>query len=94
MELKHPTTYDEQIDKLISRGCDIKSNEDAHSTLSSINYYRLSAYFLPFKKADGNYKPGTTLSNVIQIYEYSDAIELKHIGFPENWYELLKKNLN
>jgi abortive infection bacteriophage resistance protein len=38
--------------------------------LIGANYYRLSAYFLPFKKADGNYIPGTDFNTVYQIYEF------------------------
>ena len=38
--------------------------------LSQINYYRLTAYFLPFKKPDDNYTPGTDFNTVYQIYEF------------------------
>lgn len=67
---KPPTTYDQQIEKLRSRGCQITDASLCTRVLSRINYYRLSAYFLPFKKTDGNYNPGTDFNSVYQIYEF------------------------
>jgi abortive infection bacteriophage resistance protein len=42
----------------------------AVEVLSQVNYYRLSAYFLPFKGRDGCYLPGTSFENIFQIYEF------------------------
>jgi abortive infection bacteriophage resistance protein len=69
-QLKPPTTYSQQREKLCSRGCLISDIPLCENILSRINYYRLSAYFLPFKKADGNYLPGTDFNTVYQIYEF------------------------
>jgi abortive infection bacteriophage resistance protein len=69
-ELKSPTTYNQQLEKLRSRGCQVSDIPLCERILSRINYYRLSAYFLPFKKADGNYVPGTDFNVVYQIYEF------------------------
>lgn len=55
MCIKPPLDYKKQIEKLKERGCIIDDNKKCISILESINYYRLSAYFLPFKKSDGNY---------------------------------------
>ncbi len=38
--------------------------------LNKINYYKLSAYFLPFKKVDDTYTKGTSLLKVYKIYEF------------------------
>jgi abortive infection bacteriophage resistance protein len=69
-KLKSPTTYNQQLEKLRSRGCQVSDIPLCEEILSRINYYRLSAYFLPFKKADGNYVPGTEFNTVYQIYEF------------------------
>jgi abortive infection bacteriophage resistance protein len=69
-QLKPPTAYNQQWEKLRSRGCQISDIPVCEKILSRINYYRLSAYFLPFKRADGNYMPGTDFNTVYQIYEF------------------------
>lgn len=70
MEIKKATTYREQAEKIEQRGCCIESVDAAVRCLESINYYRLSAYFLPFRKQDGSYNAGTSFSRIVQIYEF------------------------
>ena len=71
MEVKKPTTYDEQYQKLVARGCDVSDEQFCKETLGRINYYRLSAYFLAFKQPQSDsYKPGTSFHTVFQIYEF------------------------
>jgi abortive infection bacteriophage resistance protein len=70
-QLKKPTTYTEQLEKLRNRGCQITDAAFCEKILSQINYYRLSAYFLPFKNSsNGNYLPGTDFNAIYQIYEF------------------------
>ena len=78
-QLKPPTTYNQQIEKLRSRGCQVTDVSFCSKVLSQINYYRLSAYFLPFKKPDGNYLPGTDFNDIYQIYEFDR--ELRNLLF-------------
>jgi abortive infection bacteriophage resistance protein len=68
--LKVSTTYDQQIEKLRKRGCQIPDASFCTQILSQVNYYRLSAYFLPFKKNDGTYLLGTDFNAVYEIYEF------------------------
>ncbi len=68
--VKQPTTYQQQIAKLLSRGCVIEDVANCERILSEIDYYRLSAYFLPFKKSDDTYKEGTSFTKVYRIYEF------------------------
>ena len=70
MCIKPPLDYKKQIEKLKERGCIIDDNKKCISILESINYYRLSAYFLPFKKSDGNYMEGLSFDRVLSIYEF------------------------
>ena len=68
--IKPPTTYTRQMVILRSRGCAIEDEVFAESALSRINYYRLSAYFLPFKAGDDSYLPGTSFNNIYRLYEF------------------------
>ena len=65
-----PTTYDVQLQKIKSRGCIISDEKQAIKVLHYINYYRLTAYFLPFKQGNDKYKPGTNFDTVCRIYEF------------------------
>ena len=69
-ELKKPTTYDEQLDILRSRGITIQDTAQCKNILESVNYYRLTAYFLPFKRPDGLYVEGTSFLRVYHLYEF------------------------
>lgn len=75
MDIKEPKTYEEQIDKLIDRGCSVANRTQAIKILKHANYYRLSAYFLPFKKSDNlTYKTGTNFEKIYNIYEFDQRI--------------------
>lgn len=67
---KPPLKYEEQLEKLKKRGCIINDDKKCISILESVNYYRLSAYFLPFKLDNGNYKEGLSFERVFSIYEF------------------------
>ena len=70
LQMKVPTTYTEQLTKLKERGCVVEDEAACCEVLKAVNYYRLSAYFLPFKGADERYKDGTTFRKVYRIYEF------------------------
>ena len=74
--IKPPTTYRQQLEKLRSRGCIIKDETRAIDVLSKVNYYRLTAYFLPFKQLNETYIDGTDFDTVYQIYEFDRKIRL------------------
>ncbi len=86
---KEPTTYQEQIEILRARGCVITDESFCMEKLSVINYYRFSAYFLPFKNSDDSYAPGNTFEKIYHIYEFDrklrnillGAIEVIEISF-------------
>jgi abortive infection bacteriophage resistance protein len=69
-QVKPFLSYEEQVKRIGSHGCHIEDASLARMVLSRINYYRFSAYFLPFKQTDGNYKPGTSFKTVYRIYEF------------------------
>lgn len=68
--IKSPTTFEEQIDKLHQRGCIIEDYDFAKKVLQQINYYRFTAYFLPFKQNDDTYMENTSFTTVYHIYEF------------------------
>lgn len=68
--LKEPTTYQEQIELLKSRNIVVDDVALCAKALENVNYYRFTAYFLPFKRSDGSYQEGVHFSQVYQIYEF------------------------
>ena len=69
-EIKKATTYDQQLQILSDRGIIIDDPEKCRRILQNINYYRMTAYFLPFKISDKQYIPGTSMMRVYRIYEF------------------------
>lgn len=70
MDVKEPKSFEEQLDKIINRGCLVVDKVHALNVIEHVNYYRLTAYFLPFRKSDGTFVDGTTFNNVFRIYEF------------------------
>lgn len=69
--LKPPTTFEEQIEKLHQRNLIIEDKDFALDTLSKVNYYRFSAYLLPFKQlSDGCYREGSSFNKIYRLYEF------------------------
>lgn len=79
MDVKEFKTWKEQVAKLIEHGCiDIKSDEFAIDILKKVNYYRLTAYFLPFRdketqKYDSN---KVSLEKIYEIYCFDAELRL------------------
>ena len=80
MEIKPPTTIDEQIAILERRGCIIGDREFARRALNNINYYRLTTYFLPYRHENNTYDEGLTFEKVSKVYEFDR--KLRGILFP------------
>lgn len=93
MDVKEHNTYDEQIDKLISRGCNITDREQAANVLKRVNYYRLSAYFLPFKQNDDSYINGTSLEKIYGIYEFDKRLTVMLCGLIEEIEVFIKTQI-
>lgn len=76
MELKKPKTYDEQLQLIREKGFIISNEDDAINFLKNFNYYRISAYFLPFKKADQTFEHEIAFSQIMKIYEFDSKMRL------------------
>ena len=53
MELKPAKTFEEQVQSLIDKNINVDNFDDCINFLKKVNYYRFSAYYLPFKGSDG-----------------------------------------
>ncbi len=89
MEYTKPfTTFDEQVDLLVSRGMQ-GDREEIREHLVDVGYYRLSGYWHIFKNEDDSFRPGTTFQEVWDIYTFDrqfrlvvlDAIERVEVYF-------------
>ena len=67
---KPPLTYQEQIDLLSSRGLIINNREEAERFLTHVNYYRFSAYCIPFEEHRHKFKPDVYFEQVQKLYEF------------------------
>lgn len=68
-------SFENQIERLRSHGCDVEDASFAQTVLSQVNYYRFSAYFLPFKEKDGGYIEGISFNSVYRIYEFDRKLK-------------------
>ena len=79
---KPPLSFAEQLQLLESRGLKIPDQTLALGHLSSISYYRLSAYWYPFLQRDTNgrvigvFEPGTDFDQVVRLYEFDRHLRL------------------
>jgi abortive infection bacteriophage resistance protein len=98
-QLKQPKTYEEQLDILRNRGLVINDETQAIAALKRVNYYRLTAYTLTFKK-DNVFHPGTTFEKLYRHYDFdsklrnllSEIIEYVEIAFRSHLcYEIAHK---
>ena len=53
--IKQPKTYEQQVELIKEKGFIVNNDTECISFLKQANYYRLSAYFLPFRKKNGTY---------------------------------------
>lgn len=71
---KATLTYDEQIALLEGRGLSIASHEQAIRFLQQVNYYRFSAYFLPFQTTTDTFITGTTFAKLMELYYLDEEL--------------------
>lgn len=74
-------TISQQIEFLTSQGLLVRDQALAYQALSSVSYYRLSSYLLPFKRAhQGNaprqFKENATFEQIWQLYQFDRELRL------------------
>ena len=72
--VKTPTTFDEQVEFIERKGFVVDNKEALKRFLEKVNYYRFSAYLLPFRKSDKTYLPGVNADRIINIYEFDSRL--------------------
>jgi abortive infection bacteriophage resistance protein len=98
---KSPLTVEDQVQLLIKRGMVIDNAARAKHFLTHINYYRLSAYWLPFEVDCGPgqhaFRQGTSFNDIIAVYGFDrelrilimDVIERFEIALRARWANYL-----
>ncbi|ROP66301.1 abortive infection bacteriophage resistance protein [Curtobacterium sp. ZW137] len=80
MEAPKPfRSYEQQLDQLLDRGLIVDDPEQALAWLARVNYYRLSGYWYPFRRAeDGRrldeFRHGAAFTDVIALYEFDERL--------------------
>lgn len=72
---KPALTFEQQFDLLETRGLVIEDRLRAIRWLKHVSYYRLSAYFLPFKTGD-KFNAGSTFNKIAGIYIFDRKLRL------------------
>jgi abortive infection bacteriophage resistance protein len=69
---KAAKTFDEQLAILKGRGLVIPSDDEAIRWLKRVNYYRLSAYFAPFKQPlpSEDFHSGINFDRIVDLYVF------------------------
>jgi abortive infection bacteriophage resistance protein len=74
---KPPLLYEDQLTMLIGRGLVCPDRPRALQWLQRIGYYRLSAYFIPFRHPDSDaFKNGTSLDAIVDLYKFDGGLRL------------------
>ena len=72
---KPPLTFEQQADLLLGRGLSA-DRPTLLARLQAVSYYRLSAYWYPFKRPDETFESGTTLDTVWRRYVFDRQLRL------------------
>ena len=72
---KPALSFEQQADQLLSRGFQA-DRAQLIETLRRVSYYRLTAYWHPFKRPDDTFAPGTTLDKIWRRYTFDRQLRL------------------
>ena len=73
---KPALNFNDQLAELKGRGMIVGDEAQAIHWLKTISYYRLSAYFHPFKESDDTCGPGTDFERVQMLYSFDRKLRL------------------
>lgn len=73
--LKPALTFDQQLDLLRQRGLTVRDPDRALRWLRSVSYYRLSAYFLPFKDGE-QFRSEADFNDIAGLYIFDRKLRL------------------
>jgi len=93
--IKPPTTHKQQVELLRERGMAFDNSTTAELYLQHLNYYRLSAYWLPFEADHSTHRfwPNTHFDQVLNLYVFDrelrllvlDSIERVEVSVRSQW---------
>jgi abortive infection bacteriophage resistance protein len=67
---KAALSFQEQLALLLERGLMVENPDYAEKFLSCVNYYRFSAYCIPFEKNRHEFKENASFANIVKLYEF------------------------
>ena len=73
---KAPYTYEQHVELLQSRGLEVTSPGYAIQFLKHVNYYRFTAYCIPFQNTPNNFLPGTKFENIAELYRLDESLRI------------------
>ena len=76
---KPPFTYEQHVDLLKKSGLIFNNSEYAVNILKQVNYYRFTAYCVPFQITRDVFIPETTFETIVSLYELDT--ELRDVVF-------------
>ena len=87
LDYKLHRSFDEQLDILRSRGMSIANSEHARRDLENIGYYRLAAYWYPFREIEGidgsgsvvrseSFRLGTSFEQARALWTFDHSLRL------------------
>ena len=76
---KAPLTCEQHLDLLRSRGLIINNPANAVTFLKHVNYYRFTAYCIPFQRPHDVFLPGTSFETIVDLYLLDE--ELRGVVF-------------
>jgi abortive infection bacteriophage resistance protein len=71
---KAPLTYTKQVALLQSRGLTVTDAAGAVIFLQQVNYYRFSAYCIPFQNPRDVFIPGSTFEKIAELYRLDEEL--------------------
>lgn len=74
MDIKAPKTYAQLVEIIKNKGFKVEDTDACIKFLKQANYYRLSAYFLPFRQKDGLYYQGIDFNRIQRIYTFDSHL--------------------
>jgi abortive infection bacteriophage resistance protein len=77
---KIPFTYNQHLDLLKSRGLIINNPDAELKFLRQVNYYRFTAYCIPFQHPHDVFLPGTTFETIEGLYRLDEELRLHILG--------------
>ena len=76
--LKPPTTFKNQVNKLVEHGMEVLDLQFALDFLSKNNYYRFTGYGIQFRSdpSKSDYEEGTTFDEIFHLYRFDEELRL------------------